>query len=44
MQQELTFIIENENEMKDFGKTLGENLKKGDVVCLSGDLGAGKRL
>ncbi len=25
--------------MKDFGKTLGENLKKGDVVCLSGDLG-----
>jgi len=42
MQQELTFTIENENEMKAFGHGLGKILSKGDVVCLSGDLGAGK--
>lgn len=42
MQQALTFIIENENEMKDFGHVLGKILSEGDVVCLSGDLGAGK--
>lgn len=42
MQQALTFIIENENEMKEFGHVLGKTLSEGDVVCLSGDLGAGK--
>lgn len=26
----------------DFGKTLGEQLQRGDVILLSGDLGAGK--
>lgn len=42
MQQELTFVIENEEKMKAFGLKLGEILKSGDVVCLTGDLGAGK--
>lgn len=42
MQQELTFVIENEEKMKAFGLELGEMLKSGDVVCLTGDLGAGK--
>lgn len=42
MQQELTFVIENEDKMKDLGHKLGEILESGDVVCLTGDLGAGK--
>lgn len=27
---------------EEFGKLIGENLKSGDVVCLNGELGAGK--
>ena len=29
-------------ETKDIGRRLGEKLRQGDVVCLYGDLGAGK--
>jgi tRNA threonylcarbamoyladenosine biosynthesis protein TsaE len=29
-------------ETKDIGRKLGENLKRGDVVCLYGELGSGK--
>lgn len=32
----------SENETMEIGKTLGVILKKGDLVCLSGDLGTGK--
>src|SRR5438128_143699 len=34
--------IETEVEMREFGRKLGETLGPGDVVCLSGPLGAGK--
>lgn len=34
--------LNNLEETKKFGKLIGENLKPGDVVCLNGDLGAGK--
>ncbi len=32
----------SETETKDIGRKLGEKLKRGDVVCLYGELGAGK--
>lgn len=32
----------NEAETRDIGRRIGERLKRGDVVCLYGDLGAGK--
>jgi len=35
-------IIKNEKEMIDFGKKTAADLKGGDVLCLYGDLGAGK--
>lgn len=34
--------LNNLEETKKFGKLLGENLNPGDVLCLNGDLGAGK--
>ena len=34
--------LNNLEETEKFGLFLGENLKPGDVVCLNGDLGAGK--
>lgn len=34
--------LNNLKETEKFGLFLGENLKAGDVVCLNGDLGAGK--
>jgi len=40
--QEKILLIENEEMMKRFGLKLGEILKASDVVCLTGDLGAGK--
>src|SRR5205823_12205470 len=33
---------ETEGEMREFGRRLGETLQAGDVVCLTGPLGAGK--
>lgn len=35
-------LIKNEKEMLDFGKKIAAELKSGDVLCLYGDLGAGK--
>ncbi len=32
----------SEAETKDIGRKLGERLKRGDVVCLYGELGSGK--
>lgn len=34
--------LNNLEETEKFGLFLGENLRSGDVVCLNGDLGAGK--
>lgn len=34
--------LNNLEETEKFGLFLGENLRPGDVVCLNGDLGAGK--
>lgn len=34
--------LNNLEETEKFGKFLGKNLKPGDVLCLNGDLGAGK--
>ncbi len=35
-------FIKNEKEMVDFGKKFATDLKGGDILCLYGDLGAGK--
>jgi len=35
-------IIKDESETKKFGLNLGKDLKKGDIVALTGDLGTGK--
>src|SRR5665648_301739 len=35
-------IIKDESETKQFGLNLGKDLKKGDIVALTGDLGTGK--
>lgn len=34
----------SEAETRDIGRRIGERLKRGDVVCLYGDLGAGKTM
>jgi len=34
--------IRSAGEMRDFGRILGEQLRPGDVICLRGELGAGK--
>ncbi|MDU1582468.1 MAG: tRNA (adenosine(37)-N6)-threonylcarbamoyltransferase complex ATPase subunit type 1 TsaE, partial [Peptoniphilus harei] len=34
--------LNNLEETEKFGRFLGENLNPGDVLCLNGDLGAGK--
>ncbi len=38
----MQIIINSLEEMKDFGVKLGKALKAKDIVCLDGDLGAGK--
>jgi len=35
-------LVKNEKEMVDFGKKIAPDLKGGDILCLYGDLGAGK--
>jgi len=40
--KELKFEIVNEDAMKHFGLSLGQMLEAGQMVCLTGDLGAGK--
>jgi tRNA threonylcarbamoyladenosine biosynthesis protein TsaE len=37
-----TFISKERQDTIDFGKRLGKNLKGGDVIALSGELGSGK--
>ena len=38
----LKVVLSNLEETEEFGIKLGKILKKGDIVCLIGDLGAGK--
>jgi tRNA threonylcarbamoyladenosine biosynthesis protein TsaE len=38
----MKFISKSELETKEIGRKLGEKLKPGNVVCLFGELGAGK--
>lgn len=38
----MKFIIENIEKTRAFGEFLGSLLREGDVICLNGDLGAGK--
>ncbi|MEI8222305.1 MAG: tRNA (adenosine(37)-N6)-threonylcarbamoyltransferase complex ATPase subunit type 1 TsaE [Actinomycetes bacterium] len=38
----LSVIVNSLEEMHSFGKTLGEQLKPGDILLLNGTLGAGK--
>lgn len=40
--KEKEFLSESVQETKEFAKEFAEYLKPGDVVCLKGDLGAGK--
>ena len=35
-------LLENESETIEFGKDFAKNLKGGEIVCLNGNLGAGK--
>lgn len=37
-----TFITENQKETQNLGKVLAEEIRKGAIICLSGDLGTGK--
>jgi len=37
-----TFITEKRKETQNLGKILAGEIKKGAIICLSGDLGAGK--
>lgn len=37
-----TFISKSEQETIDFAETFANNLKKGSIIVLSGDLGSGK--
>ncbi len=37
-----TYISKNEQDTKDFAKNFAKNLKKGDVIVLSGELGSRK--
>lgn len=38
----MEIILNNIEETQNFGIKLGKALKKGDILCLNGDLGAGK--
>lgn len=38
----MRYILKSEAETENFGKNFAKNVKKGDVICLSGQLGAGK--
>jgi len=38
----MKLLSKNEAETKDIGRRIGEKLKRGDIVCLYGELGAGK--
>ena len=38
----MKFQSNSDAETRDIGRRIGERLKRGDVVCLYGDLGAGK--
>lgn len=38
----MIYIVKNLNETKDLAKTFASKLKRGDMVILKGDLGAGK--
>ncbi len=38
----MKLLSKSEAETKDIGRRLGEKLKRGDVVCLYGELGSGK--
>ncbi|NGP77632.1 tRNA (adenosine(37)-N6)-threonylcarbamoyltransferase complex ATPase subunit type 1 TsaE [Balneolaceae bacterium YR4-1] len=42
MSSEKEFISESEEQTKKFAADFARSLKAGDVVCLEGDLGAGK--
>lgn len=38
----MTFTCNSETETYELGKSFGEKAKAGDILCLDGDLGAGK--
>ncbi len=40
--EQLEILLKNLEETEEFGIKLGSLLKKGDILCLNGDLGAGK--
>ena len=42
MVQVKKIIIKNESETKKFGLNLAQRLKKGSIIALTGDIGAGK--
>ena len=40
----MKLLSKSDDETKELGRKLGKKLKRGDVVCLYGDLGSGKTM
>lgn len=42
MKDPITFLTHSSSETEDIGQQIGQLVQSGDILCLTGDLGAGK--